>query len=82
MDAALTKPPSITVNNSHIYDDDRRIAFYGIEDKGSSALVIGEQTLGRQMSFMNIPCPDTGVYLKLIFSRNYNLDGLDYSTSL
>ena len=46
----MTKPSSITVDNSHIHDDGLTMAFYGIEDKGSSALVIGEQTLGRQAS--------------------------------
>ena len=82
LDAALIKPPSITVDNSHIYDDDLKMAFYGIEDRGSSALVIGEQTLGRQLSRMDMLCPDIGVYLKLIFARKYNVDGLDDSTSL
>ena len=60
MDAALSKPPSIIVDNSHIHDDDLKMSFYGIEDKGSSALVIGEQTLGTRMSHMDIRCPDTG----------------------
>ena len=82
MDAALAKPPSITVDNSFIYDDDPKMAFYGTEDQSSSALVIGEQTLGMQMSHVDILCLDTGAYLKLIFARKYNLDGLDYSKSL
>lgn len=81
MAAALTQPPSIIVDDSHIYDDDLKMTFYGIEDKGSSALVIGEQTLGRQMSHMDTLYP-AGVCLKLMFARKYTLDGLDYSTSL
>ena len=59
--AALTQPPSITVDGSNIYDDDLKMAFYGIEDKGSSALVIGEQTLGRQIFNMDMLYPNTGV---------------------
>lgn len=81
MAAALTQPPSITVDGPHIYDDDLKMAFYGIGDKGSSALVIGEQTLGRQVSHMDMLYP-AGVCLKLIYARKYTLDGLDYSTSL
>ena len=42
----LVKPPSITVDTSHVIDDNGEPSYYGIEDSVNSALTIGEQKLG------------------------------------
>ena len=42
----LVKPPSITVDTSHVADQNEGPSFYGIEDPVGSALSLGEQTLG------------------------------------
>ena len=46
----LVKPPSITVDTSHIVGGSEETSFYGIEDSVNSALALGEQTLGTNVT--------------------------------